>query len=313
MITKDHLIDWLLEGDISVAYQTHRDLLGTGAEELEKLRSRIEREGWGARLLSARRPDGHWGRGFYQPKWICTHYSLLDLKALGISPANRACTESTGMIFETCTCGADGGINYARTVPYSDVCINGMVLSLGCYFQLEKDLLQSTLDYLLRNRTPDGGWNCEYIKGAGHFSVHTTLAVLEGLAEYIAGGYTDRLGEVTAVIAAREELLLSHRLYRSHRTGRPMDPKMLMLSYPSRWRYDTLRALDYFRFAGRPYDPRMEDALAVLLSKRRQDGTWPLQAKHPGQVHFDMEQTGQPSRWNTLRALRVLNRCKNLS
>ena len=99
---------------------------------------------------------------------------------------------------------------------------------------------------------------------------------------------------------------MQHNLFRSDRTGEIIDKRMLMLSYPSRWRYDILRALDYFQFAGVDYDPRMQDALDVLLKKRRKDNRWPVQAKHPGQTHFEMEKTGGPSRWNTLRSLRVL-------
>ncbi|MDY6866015.1 MAG: hypothetical protein SVY15_08620 [Halobacteriota archaeon] len=94
--------------------------------------------------------------------------------------------------------------------------------------------------------------------------------------------------------------------FQSHRTGEIIDKKMLMLSYPSRWRYDILRALDFFQEAGIDYDERMNPAIEILLKKRRKDGRWPLQMKHKGQVHFDMEETGKPSRWNTLRVMRVL-------
>lgn len=306
MPVMDKALSWLLQGDPSVVYQTKRDLLCAPQAQLDTLRSRIERKGWGRALLQARGPDGHWGSGFYRPKWTSTHYTLLDLMGLGIPPSNRQCRQSTAMIFENTATGADGGVNYAVTVRHSDVCINGMVLSLACYFGLDYQLFEPALEFLLRTHMPDGGWNCEFRCGSTHSSVHTTLSVLEGLAGYLAGGYAARLPEVRAAQAAGEQFLLEHRLYQSHRTGRVMDSKMTRLSYPSRWRYDILRALDYFRLAGRPRDPRMDDALALLLRKRRKDGTWPLQAKHPGQVHLEMEEVGKPSRWNTLRALRVL-------
>ncbi|MGD2027866.1 MAG: hypothetical protein PVI99_08630, partial [Anaerolineales bacterium] len=135
----------------------------------------------------------------------------------------------------------------------------------------------------------------------------TTISVLEGILEYARNGYHYRLEELLSAAGKAREFLLEHNLFRSDKTGEVIDKKWLMLSYPSRWRYDILRALDYFQFAGACYDPRMQDALDILMKKQRKDGTWPVQAKHPGQVHFDMEQTGAPSRWNTLRALRVLD------
>ncbi len=298
-------IPWLLEGDVSIKFQAKRDLLGADTSELYALQNKIASEGWGWKLLEARRPDGHWGRGFYQPKWTCTHYTLLDLKTLGLPPSNRACRETVRMIL-TKKPNPDGGLAYAKTVRVSDICIDGMFLGIAAYFEVEEDLLKTGLDLLLRTILPGGGWNCLYHQGDRHFSVHTTINVLEGLSAYRLAGYHYKLAEVEKALAGGEEQLLAHRLYQSHRSGKPMDPKMTMLSFPSRWRYDILRALDYFRFANRPYDPRMADAMDIIKARRRKDGTWPLQAKHPGKLHFDMEQAGKPSRWNTLRALRVL-------
>ncbi|HEY9122677.1 MAG TPA: hypothetical protein VIM80_06745, partial [Brevefilum sp.] len=144
-------------------------------------------------------------------------------------------------------------------------------------------------------------------KNPVHSSMHTTISVLEGIWEFIKAGYQYRVDELILAKKEAEEFLLMHHLFRSSRSGEIIDKKWTMLSFPSRWRYDILRALVYFVDAGVPYDPRMDDALNVLLSKQRKDGTWPVQAKHPGQVHFDMEKTGTPSRFNTLRALRVLS------
>jgi hypothetical protein len=153
----------------------------------------------------------------------------------------------------------------------------------------------------------DGGFNCNSnFKGATHSSVHSSISVLEGIREYSNSGYSYRLEELQEVERDCVEFLLKHKLFRSHRTGEIIDRKMLMLSYPSRWKYDILRALDYLQAAGISYDPRMQDALDILEKKRLRNGRWPVQSKHPGQTHFDMEKTGQASRWNTLRALRVL-------
>jgi hypothetical protein len=163
------------------------------------------------------------------------------------------------------------------------------------------------VDFILSQQLRDGGFNCEFNRqGAVHSSLHSTLSVIEGIVEYARSGYTYRIAELCKAERESREFILRHRLHRSDHTGQIIDKKMLMLSYPSRWRYDILRALDHFRDAGAGYDQRMEDALTVLLSKRRADGRWPLQARHPGQTHFEMERPGAPSRWNTLRALRVL-------
>jgi hypothetical protein len=299
----DDVVEWLLAGDVSVQYQTRRDLLNS---DQIPLRERIAAEGWGARFLSLRRSDGHWGRAYYQPKWTSTHYTLLDLKNLAILPFTEPVQRTIEIVLEN-EKGADGGINPSAKIKQSDVCLNGMFLNVASYFRAEEQALRSVVDFILSQQLDDGGFNCQFNRsGAVHSSLHSTLSVIEGINEYARNGYTYRLRAFRGAERESREFILRHRLFRSDHSGEVIDKKMLMLSYPSRWRYDILRALDYFRAAGVDYDRRMEDAIAVLLKKRRPDGTWPLQARHPGQTHFEMEQTGAPSRWNTLRALRVL-------
>ncbi len=299
----DPLIKWLLDGDVAVQFQVHRDLLGT---EKTDLRDRISQEGWGARFLSIRHKAGHWGQRFYQPKWISTHYSILDLKNLLISPDCPPIRESIVQVLDTLK-GEDGGVSPFGAEQKCDVCVNGMFLNYATYFMIPEDRLTSIVDFLLTEHMKDGGFNCRSnFSGATHSSVHSTICVLEGIHEYARNGYTYKLNTLLEVEKTCIDFLLEHRLFRSHRTGEIFDKRMLMLSYPGRWKYDVLRALDYMQMAGIGYDPRMQDALDVLLKKRLKDGTWPNQAKHPGKTHFDMEKTGASSRWNTLRALRVL-------
>ncbi len=301
---KNDVIKWLLSGDVSIQYQVYRDLLDS---DKEQLRRRISTEGWGKRFLQKRNTDGHWGRGFYQPKWISTHYTILDLKNLGVSPHTKEIRQSLSQIIENHK-GPDGGIYPIGIVKKCDVCINGMFLNYASYFQIQEDKLKSIIDFLCEEHMKDGGFNCcsNSRGGAVHSSMHSTISVLEGIFEYAQNGYKYRLAELQEAENKSREFLLQHRLFRSDQTGKIIDKKMLMLSYPSRWRYDILRTLDYFHFSGFEYNSRMDDAIEVLLKKMRADNTWPLQAPHPGQTHFDMEKTGQPSRWNTLRALRVL-------
>ena len=303
VIDERQLIAWLLKGDVSIQYQVHRDLLAT---EKPHLRDRIATEGWGAQFLSFRKKEGHWGQRFYQPKWISTHYTILDLKNLAISQNNNEIRQSISQVIQKLK-GPDGGIFPFGTEEKSDVCVNGMFLNYASYFWTKQDKLKSIVDFLLSEHMKDGGFNCNSNrKGAIHSSLHSTISVLEGILEYAKNGYGYRLEELQEAEDKSRTFILQHRLFRSDRTGNIIDKKMLMLSYPSRWKYDILRALDYFQFAGINYDPQMQDALDILTKKRRKDNKWPVQAKHPGQTHFEMEKTGGPSRWNTLRAMRVL-------
>lgn len=302
-MTDNKIISWLLEGDVSIQYQTYRDLLDT---DKPRLRKKIESEGWGLEFLKCRNKNGHWGRGFYQPKWTSTHYTLLDLKNLNISPENKTIKESLDIIFKN-EKGSDGGINPIGTIKVSDVCINGMVLNYACYFKVKEDDLKSVIDFLLSEKMKDGGFNCQSNrKGAVHSSLHTTLSVLEGIFEYERNRYTYRSDELIKAKLRSQEFILIHKLFRSDKTGEIINPDFLRLHYPGRWHYNILRAMDYFQLAKVKYDRRMDEAVRVITDKRNNEGKWPLAAKYPGQTHFEMEQSGKPSRWNTLTALRVL-------
>ncbi|WP_281541220.1 hypothetical protein [Maribacter aestuarii] len=296
-------IQWLLSGDISIRYQVYRDLLLT---ERDDLRKRIASEGWAAQFLSKRKPDGNWGQKFYQPKWTSTHYTLIDLRSLCMAPDNSLIRESIAIILKNEKAN-DGGILPTGAKQLSDQCINGMFLNYASYFKTNEKELKSVVDCMLTQIMPDGGFNCRLNRsGARHSSLHTTLSVLEGLTEYVNNGYKYRLDEVQKAIRLSQEFILLHQLYKSDRTGKIINKDFLQLSYPRRWRYDILSALDYFQSAKLPWDKRMQPAIEVLLQKRNKDGTWNVQAKHPGRTHFDMEKAGKRSRWNTLRALRVL-------
>jgi hypothetical protein len=301
-------IDWLLEGDVSIRYQVHRDLLKTDRRDLQ---DRIAHEGWGAEFLSKQNPDGQWGLKFYQPKWISTHYTLLDLRNLCISPENITIRKSIDRIFAE-EKGPDGGIRPIGSVQLSDVCINGMFLNYASYFGADEKKLQSVVDLILSLYMPDGGFNCMVNRsGATHSSLHSTISVIEGIHEYIVNGYTYRLDELKKAEQTSRDFILEHRLFLSSRTGAVIQKDFTRLSYPGRWKYDILRALDYFQNSGSDWDSRMEPALEVLMRKKGNDGRWPLQANHPGQVHFQMESVGKASRWNTLRALRVVEQFKS--
>jgi hypothetical protein len=301
---RQQILDWLLEGDVSVQYQVCRDLL---EQERRDLQVRIAREGWGKAILDRRNANRHWGMRFYQPKWISTHYTLLDLRNLNLDPGNEMVKDTLELVLLTHK-AKDGGIQLGpSTAHHSDVCVNGMFLNYASYFRSEEQKLQSVLDSILGELMPDGGFNCRTTRsGARHSSLHTTISVLEGLVEFLKAGYSYRLDDIQNSQKSAEQFILQHHLFKSDNTGEVINKDFIKLPYPSRWRYDILRALDYFQYAGSAWDSRMQAAIDVLLDKRKPDGTWTVQAAHPGKVHVVMEQAGKSSRWNTLRAMRVL-------
>lgn len=299
----NQVIDWLLEGDVSVQYQVWRDLLGEDRPELQK---RISEEGWGRAILSNRLPGGHWGRSFYQPKWTSSHYTLLELKNLAICNDIPEIRETIQLILKN-EKHDDGGVNPGKKSQNCDVCINGMFLNYASYFAAPEEELKSIIDFLISQQMHDGGFNCQLNrKGAVHSSLHTTISALEGILEYSRNGYSYRLTELLQVAVDSTEFILQHRLFKSDKTGEIINERMTCFSYPCRWYYDVLRALDYFQDAKIKYDPRMDDAMNLLLKKRNADGTWNLQSRHPGESNVEMEVPGKPSRWNTLRAMRAL-------
>lgn len=309
-MTNDEIISWLLEGDPSIQYQAYRDLLGI---DKPNLRKRIELEGWGKRLLDFRKPDGYWGKDFYQPKWISTHYTLLDLKNMSLPPANKVVKETLVKILNKEKSNGEGGIYPVGNTRRCDVCVNGMFLNYACYFGAKEHDLKSIIDFLLEEIMPDGGFNCNSNgKGAIHSSLHTTLSVLEGILEYELNGYSYRLDELKLAQQTSQEFILVHRLFRSDKTGNIIKPQFTQMHYPCRWFYDFLKALDYFQLAGAQYEERMDDAIALLLKKRTPGGLWKLASGYSGKTYFQMEQVGKPGRWNTLRALRVLKHFNKL-
>ncbi|CZQ99565.1 terpenoid cyclases/protein prenyltransferase alpha-alpha toroid [Trichococcus palustris] len=302
---RSEIIAWLLEGDVAIQYQTRRDLLKEDPDALSPLKARIATEGWGRAFLDRQHPDGHWGRAFYQPKWTSTHYTMLDLRNLCI-PATPEIQKALGIIIATCK-GPDGGINPSKEIKQSDVCINGMFLNYASYFGIAEADIVSVVDFLISQQLPDGGFNCRLNRsGARHSSMHSTISTLEGIRSYAEAGYRYRKTELLEIERDAQAFLLEHRLYKSDHTGETIHPGMMKLVYPPRWRYDILRALDYFYSAGFPYDERLQDALDLIKEKRLPDGRWKNQAHHPGEVHFEMDPAGFASRWNTLRCTRIL-------
>lgn len=297
-------LTWLLEGDPAIRWQVLRDLAGAPEPEWRSEQRQVASTGWGAELLGHQNEDGRWTSHVYGYKWISTTYSLVLLRRMGL-PADDPRVTTSCRLFLDEALWHDGGINVTATVKYGETCVTGMVLALLSWFRIDDPRRERLVEFLLAAQMGDGGWNCERHRGATHSSFHTTINVLEGLREYAEAGGAQAAATEQAESRGRD-FLLEHRLFRSHRTGEVVDQKMLRLSFPPRWHHDILRGLDYFRAAGTARDPRLGDAVDVLVKKRRKDGRWPLQQRYSGRTWFEMEEVGQPSRWNTLRALRVL-------
>jgi hypothetical protein len=306
LLKQDVVLDWLLRGDPAIRWQVMQDLWHTNKTLVQQERSKIAHNGWGKQLLAQQSQDGLWGGGLYSPKWTSTTYTLLLLRRLGLPAPHPQADKACELLLDK-GCYTDGGINFSSTIKHSETCITGMVLSIVCYFQYQDERNDHIVNHLLRQQMPDGGWNCQSYQGATHSSVHTTISVLEGLQEYQRFNNNFR-DDVIQAQARGREFLLAHRLFRSHRTGEIFDPKITRLSFPPRWRYDIMRALDYFQACAAPYDKRMNDALRIIVKKRTADGYWLLQQRYSGKTFFEMEQVGEPSRWNTLRALRILRK-----
>jgi len=304
MKQKDYTIQWLLKGDPAIRWQTLRDLVGVSKKKVLRERKLVAESGWGARLLKLQEPSGGWGAGIYSPKWTSTTYTMLLLRDLGLPSkhpqALKACTLLLNKGFYE-----DGGINFGSYHKHSETCITGMVLSIVSYFQIRDDRVHNLVDHLLEQQMKDGGWNCQSYRGATHSSFHTTILALEGLREY-ERSYPRKATEVQKAQQKAREFLLVHRLFKSHRTGKIVNPAMTRFSFPPRWHYDVIRVLDYFQEVDAEKDKRLEDAIQIVRKRQKKDGRWLLQNRYPGRTFFEMEKVGEPSRWNTLRALRVL-------
>ncbi|MGZ8755326.1 MAG: prenyltransferase/squalene oxidase repeat-containing protein [Acidimicrobiia bacterium] len=299
------VIAWLLDGDPSIRWQVMGDLTGANPREVAAERSRVAEVGWGARLLSAQDPDGRWGGGHYSPKWTSTTYTLRLLRHLGIDPFNPAVQRG----IETLARRAewfDGGVSYFPSLREGETCVTGMTLALASYFGGLDSRRESMAAWLLGQQLEDGGWNCETRHGSIRSSFNTTILVLEGLLEYERIHPAGLVRRIQNARRGGHDYLLDRKLMRSLTTGEIIRSDWTRFSFPPRWFYDVLRGLDYLRDAGVPPDDRADEAIELVLSKRTKDGRWKLQNHHPGREHFEMEQTGQPSRWNTLRARRVL-------
>ncbi len=310
--TNKTVIDWLLDSDPAIRWQTLRDLADVPAEAVAAERARVATEGWGARLLALQGQDGLWDGGAVFPArwsdddfrkegqpWTATEPSLTLLRTFGVDPSDETVRRAVARVKENCRWEHAGQRFFDGEVEH---CINGRTVALGAYFGQD---VRGIVDRLLHDQLEDGGWNCEAENGSVVSSFDSTINVLEGLLAYEQA--TGGSKELNAARRRGEEYLLERKLFRRKSTGEVVRPTYLQFSFPTRWHYDVLRGLEYFRQAGNRPDQRLDEAIQLLRSKQQLDGTWLLEHTHRGKVHFLLEEDdSRPSRWNTLRAMRVL-------
>ena len=305
------VVDWLLDSDPSVRWQAMRYLTDAPAEEVAAERARVATEGAGARLLSLQAPDGRWGGAAWNRGWDSTMHVLTLLREMGLDPASTEARRAVGLVRDRVTwqgCGpreCDGNPFFAGEV---EPCINGQVAASGAYFGQD---IRGLVDRLLGEQLTDGGWNCAAENGSTRSSFNTMICVLEALLEYERA--VGSRPEVTEARLRGQEYLLARRLFRRRSTGEVIEhdrkggAAWTRFAFPTWWHYDVLRGLDYLRRAGVERDERVSEAIELVASKRDGDGRWPLDITHAGRMPVETDEgEGRPSRWNTLRALRVL-------
>ena len=289
----NELVDWLLEGDPSIRWRVHQDLLGSSVSTVRDQRAKVATEGWGAKLISLQDPDGRWGGGDYSPKWTSTTYTLLHLVWLGLPSRHPAALAGCGRLWA-----------WQSRWGRPETCIVSILVRLTAAHGYHAERLDDVVGYLLGQQLDDGGWNCAAHGDRGkHGSFHTSILALEALDTYQrAGG-----GAATEEAQARgREFFLQHQLYKSHRTGQVAIRSSTRFPQLPQWHFDVLRGLEHFADAGADQDERLGDAVAVVRRARRADGRWPTYAGYPGRTWFRMEEPGS-SRWNTVRVLRILD------
>ena len=308
------VIQWLLDSDPSISWQVMRDLIDAPVEEIAAERARVATAGAGARLLALQGADGRWGGAAWNRGWDSTMHVLMLLRDMGLDPASDQARRAVDRVRDQVTwkgCGpreCDGNTFFQGEL---EPCINGQVAAVGAYFGHD---VQSIVDRLLAEQLPDGGWNCEAANGSTRSSFNTTICVLEALLEYERA-----VGGNQEVIGARlrgQGYLLERHLLRRRSTGEVIErdrkggTAWTSFAFPTWWHYDLLRGLDYLRNAGAAPDERVAEAIERVVSKREVDGRWLLDTRYPGVMPVETDEgQGRPSRWNTLRALRVLNWC----
>lgn len=289
------VIEWLCQGNPVIKRLTETYLLNQHIP--------YDDQGFIQDYLNLYDHDKHmFGGGVYSPKWISTHYTMLELKYMEIDPNHPVYQDALNTLI-THEWKPKGIYHHDR---HQDMCVIGMLVSLLTYGKLRDERIYDMIDYILDHIFLDGGWNCEWERKPAPkiSSVHTTLSVLEGLRDYEMNGYQYRIDEVKIAMLNGIECLLKRHLYKAHDTQEPIHHAMIKPSYPPRWKYDILKALEFLASVSYPDDLRLTSAINLLV--KQMHGPLMLKGSQiPGKIHFPLEE-GSYGRFNTLRMLKVL-------
>jgi hypothetical protein len=288
-----------------------RHLTDAPVDGIRAERARVATEGAGAQLLALQGADGRWGGAAWNRGWNSTMHALMLLREMGLDPASQQARRALQLVRAQVTwkgCGPRECDGHAFFEGELEPCINGQVAAVGAYFGQD---VRGIIDRLLVEQLPDGGWNCEAVNGSTRSSFNTTICVLEALLEFERSAGDDAVREARL---RGQEYLLERRLLRRKTTGELIEQDRkdgtvwTRFAFPTWWHYDVLRGLEYLRLAGAAPDGRVSEAIDLISSKRDADGRWPLEIQYAGTMLVEMDEAaGRPSRWITLRALRVLD------
>ena len=294
-ITMNNL-DWLMQGNPVIVHLTKKYLINqtSYSNNLGYIKDYLDLQDPNTLL---------WGNGYYGPKWISTHYTLLELKNMEITPGTKAYRDS---LFKYIDYTFDEYLN-KRGIESMDLCITGMIVNMLSYANLNHKKLNDMIDYILSTPMKDGGWNClwNHDKQPKISSVHTTINVLEGLVEYIMMNYQYRRDEVIKATNQAILCLLDRHLIYIKNTNTPIHESMANHHYPARWKYDYLRVLELLARYHYPYQIEMKEALNHL-EKNLKKGKLSKGTQISGLIHFQLEETSSFGRFNTLRAYIIL-------
>lgn len=319
MTVDSALLRWMLETDPALRWRVERDLAGASEEIWRATQARVATEGFGARLLALQDADGQWAGGAFFPAnfdfkgpeaaagagqpWTATTWSLNTLREWGV--------DATALAGTTEKLAANSRWEYDESLTYwqgeVDCCINAYTLANGAWLGAD---VSGIARWFLEHQLSDGGWNCEWDNGSTRSSFHSTLNSLKGILywEQATGG-TDELRDARA---GAEDYLLKRKLMNRLSTGEPVGQWVTRFTYPFRWRYSALRAVDYFREATihdriTP-DERLADAIETIRSQRQLNGAWLQADREQGRVWFDVDvAAGEASPWLTYYATKVLD------
>lgn len=302
MKIQQETITWLLDSDPSIRWQVMKDLQGMDESTYEQERQKLQDQGWGSELLNLQAEDGLWNKSLYNGKWISTTYTLYLLKLIGLPPFNQQALSACDQLFKQ-GIYKQQEIRFSRNQTHQDLGVSGLILSMCCYFGYDEDALHWVAEHLVNQQSEGGYWLPNEAEASMGYRFETTLLILEGLLQY-RNRYSMKDRWLLEAEAIGQEFLLKHQLYLEG--GKAIKSKWTSFSFPAYWFYDVLTAIDYFRLFGTNRDQRQQAGINLIMKKQNKNGTWNLGNKHPGKTYFEMETPREPSRWNTMRALRVL-------